>query len=169
MACCGSPKGRGRPETAWEGSAKVLHTGDPSPTEKVSFRRQRRTARIAKATYGANDPNEDRHTVAVGTECLFAGVWDGHGGKDLCAEYLDRELFTTFRAELNSSGDPSAAFSATFSQVDQRFIGDAVKEGDLERMCCGAWCVSRTASRAQRLAHSVLPRIASSEDISAVM
>ncbi len=139
MACCSSPKGRARRENAWEGSAKLLHTEDASPMEKVSFQRQRRTARIAKATYGANAPNEDRHTVAVGTECLFAGVWDGHGGTDLCADYLDREFVTTFRDELNFRGDPSAAFGAAFEQLDQRFIGDAEKEGNLVRMCCGSW------------------------------
>ena len=145
MACCSSPPGRGRRTgsegAVWHGSTKVLHTGDASPTEWARFRRHRRSVRIAKATYGANAPNEDRHTVAIGEECLFAGVWDGHGGTDLCAEYLDTELFALFRDELNSSRDPAAAFGATFSKLDQRFIGDAEKGADLMRMCCGSWCV----------------------------
>jgi hypothetical protein len=33
--------------------------------------------RIFKGTYAANDPNEDRNTLAVGDDFIFAGVWDG--------------------------------------------------------------------------------------------
>ena len=35
------------------------------------------TVRIFKSTYAANDPNEDRNTLAVGDDFIFAGVWDG--------------------------------------------------------------------------------------------
>ena len=39
------------------------------------------TVRMYKGTYAANAPSEDRATVVIGTDFVFGGVWDGHGGK----------------------------------------------------------------------------------------
>jgi hypothetical protein len=56
----------------------VLYTDDEViPAEHAACQLQRGTARIFKSTYAANDPNEDRNTVAVGDNFIFAGVWDG--------------------------------------------------------------------------------------------
>eukprot|EP01048_Picozoa_sp_COSAG05_P012513 COSAG05_NODE_1257_length_5359_cov_5.368251_1_plen_204_part_00 len=58
----------------------VLYTADTEvPAELRSFRvgKGGGAARISKSTYAANDPNEDRNTIAIGENFLFAGVWDG--------------------------------------------------------------------------------------------
>lgn len=56
----------------------VLYTDDAViPPETATCQVGPGTARIFKSTYAANDPNEDRNTLAVGDDFIFAGVWDG--------------------------------------------------------------------------------------------
>lgn len=56
----------------------VLYTRDEViPPEHSACSMGGGTVRIFKGTYAANDPNEDRNTLAVGDDFIFAGVWDG--------------------------------------------------------------------------------------------
>ena len=51
--------------------------------------------RLFRATYEANNPTEDRSTVVIGEDFVFAGVWDGHGGYQ-CSEYTQNTIYETF-------------------------------------------------------------------------
>lgn len=56
----------------------VLYTRDEViPPEHSTCNMEGGTVRIFKGTYAANDPNEDRNTLAIGDDFIFAGVWDG--------------------------------------------------------------------------------------------
>ena len=56
----------------------VLYTRDEViPPEHSTCSMGGGTVRLFKGTYAANDPNEDRNTLAVGDDFIFAGVWDG--------------------------------------------------------------------------------------------
>ena len=58
----------------------VLYTDDevvPAELRSCRVGQAGGAARIFKSTYAANDPNEDRNTLAIGESFLFAGVWDG--------------------------------------------------------------------------------------------
>ena len=71
-------------ETGTGQGAIELQTLDPLP---ANYKRPMVLAgdqifRVYKATYEANDPSEDRSTLALDLDAgqIFAGVWDGHGG-----------------------------------------------------------------------------------------
>ena len=56
----------------------VLYTDDAViPPEHSTCSVGDGTVRIFKSTYAANDPNEDKNTLAIGDDFIFAGVWDG--------------------------------------------------------------------------------------------
>ena len=54
-----------------------LRTDDPIPRDCESVDWRSGNVRLYKSTYPANDPSEDRSTVVVGDDFIFAGVWDG--------------------------------------------------------------------------------------------
>ena len=55
----------------------LLRTDDPIPHNFRTVPWSRGSVRLYKATYPANDPSEDRSTLVVGDDFVFAGVWDG--------------------------------------------------------------------------------------------
>ena len=61
--------------------ATVLNTNDPVPAALQTLEFEGWTVEVAKSTYPANNPSEDRSTVAIDPDSnyIFCGVWDGHG------------------------------------------------------------------------------------------
>ena len=57
----------------------TLHakTAEPLPAEQATRSHHGGSVRVHKATYAANAPSEDRSTLALGEDFIFAGVWDG--------------------------------------------------------------------------------------------
>ena len=57
----------------------TLHakTAEPLPAEQATHSHHGGSIRMHKATYAANAPSEDRSTLALGDDFIFAGVWDG--------------------------------------------------------------------------------------------
>uniref|UniRef100_A0A7S3LHS8 Calmodulin n=1 Tax=Amphora coffeiformis TaxID=265554 RepID=A0A7S3LHS8_9STRA len=82
-----------------------------------------RQVHIHKATYEANDPTEDRSTIVVGEDFLFAGVWDGHGGMQ-CSEFTQSTVFDNFAQAYQALADQkqeqrvSMAFVKAFQKTN---------------------------------------------------
>ena len=57
----------------------TLHakTVETVPAEQATRSHHGGSVRVHKATYSANSPSEDRSTLALGDDFIFAGVWDG--------------------------------------------------------------------------------------------
>ena len=57
----------------------TLHakTVETVPAEQATRSHHGGSVRVHKATYAANAPSEDRSTLALGEDFIFAGVWDG--------------------------------------------------------------------------------------------
>ncbi|ETW01539.1 hypothetical protein, variant 1 [Aphanomyces invadans] len=87
----------------------------PSPVARVH--------RYTAASYSANDPNEDRYTVHVETDGVFASVLDGHGGWQV-SEYVRQNLVNNTKAALRASSstdsaDIVSALSSAFESTDE--------------------------------------------------
>ena len=82
------------------------------------------TAAVYRATYAANDPNEDRHTVVIGEDFLFAGVWDGHGGCE-CSDYTERHVYQHFKAAMQKGLPCEAAFAHAYRATDIHYLQQA--------------------------------------------
>eukprot|EP00977_Amphora_coffeiformis_P020993 scaffold8693_cov135-Amphora_coffeaeformis.AAC.2 len=77
---------------------------------------------LHRATYAANDPSEDRSTVVVGEDFIFAGVWDGHGGTS-AAEFTQQHLFDYFQEAYESKGmNISQSFQFAYTQTDRAYF-----------------------------------------------
>jgi hypothetical protein len=81
------------------------------------------TIKLHKATYEANDPSEDRSTLAVGEDFLFCGVWDGHGGT-ACSDFSEVRIFENFQRAL---ADPRCAgvqdaFAYSYIATDGEYL-----------------------------------------------
>ena len=80
---------------------------------------------LHRATYAANDPSEDRSTVVVGEDFIFAGVWDGHGGTS-AAEFAQQHLFDFFQEAYESKGfDVTQSFQFAYTQTDRAYFDHA--------------------------------------------
>jgi hypothetical protein len=68
-------------------SETVLKTNEEIPPELKTLELEGWKVEIAKSTYEANNPSEDRSTVVIDPDnkYIFAGVWDGHGASPLRA------------------------------------------------------------------------------------
>ena len=68
-------------------SETVLKTNEEIPPELKTLELEGWNVEIAKSTYEANNPSEDRSTVVIDPDnkYIFAGVWDGHGASPLRA------------------------------------------------------------------------------------
>jgi serine/threonine protein phosphatase PrpC len=121
----------------------VLHTGDAIPIamRRVRHARSGQTLRVYKSDYPANDPSEDRHSVAIADDSVFAGVWDGHGGNGSCAEYVDEHVYEEFSRALVGGGEPSRAFEQAFAELDRSYTRDAEEGGKLEKITAGTCAV----------------------------
>ena len=101
----------------------VKHTllvNDPTPTAAILD-----SVILCRATYAANAPSEDRSTVVVGDDFIFAGVWDGHGG-DAAAEFTAHRIFPNFAAAYTQKGLPAAAaLQAAMVQTDKDYLEHA--------------------------------------------
>jgi len=75
------------------------------------------------STYGANNPNEDRHAFRVGVQLSknsvghFFAVIDGHGG-DTCAEYARQELIQRVINKLHAHSTAIDTFCETLTSSD---------------------------------------------------
>uniref|UniRef100_A0A7S3P4Y0 Calmodulin n=1 Tax=Amphora coffeiformis TaxID=265554 RepID=A0A7S3P4Y0_9STRA len=77
--------------------------------------------RLFRATYEANDPIEDRSTVVIGEDFLFAGVWDGHGGYQ-CAEFTQNIVFQNFAdAFAESRADIPVSFAKAYFKTNKDY------------------------------------------------
>ena len=77
---------------------------------------------LHRATYAANDPSEDRSTVVVGEDFIFAGVWDGHGGTH-AAEFSQQHLFDYFQEAYESKGfNITQSFQFAYTQTDRAYF-----------------------------------------------
>jgi serine/threonine protein phosphatase PrpC len=79
---------------------------------------------VYKGTYAANDPNEDRSTVAIGEDFVFAGVWDGHGGWS-ASDFSERAVWLHFQAACRRGLDPERAFEFAYAATDQQYLQHA--------------------------------------------
>jgi hypothetical protein len=95
----------------------ILRTEDKIPDGFHSVPWCGGNIRVYKSTYPANDPSEDRSTVAIGEDFIFAGVWDGslrcagtafrtltlcmsgHGGV-ACSSFAEDKVFENFSAAI---------------------------------------------------------------------
>ena len=100
------------------------------------------TARLYKATYAANDPNEDRHTLVVGEGFLFAGVWDGHGGWG-ASDFAERSVYQHFKAATQKGFSSEPAFAHAYRSTDIHYleqsrqrVEDGVRPTDLFAGTC---------------------------------
>lgn len=84
-----------KPPKALQAKAKFLLKDDISRTYRQPF--ESKHLYLHKAAYEANDPIEDRSTVVIGQDFVFAGIWDGHGGPQ-CAEFTQKTVFEHFAA-----------------------------------------------------------------------
>jgi hypothetical protein len=78
----------------------VLKTGAlvPAALQERSFA-DGGSLRLSQSTYAANDPSEDRSTLAVGHDFVFAGVYDGHGGW-AASEFAETAMFANLQAAM---------------------------------------------------------------------
>jgi len=76
---------------------------------------------LSRATYEANDPSEDRSTVVVGDNFIFAGVWDGHGGT-AASEYTQSHIFPAFKNAIDGGASISEAFRMAYKKVDNEYL-----------------------------------------------
>eukprot|EP01043_Picozoa_sp_COSAG02_P048052 COSAG02_NODE_4676_length_5104_cov_43.285514_2_plen_401_part_00 len=130
----------------------VLHTGDviPKAMRRVHHTRSGHTLRVYKSDYPANAPSEDRHTIAIADDSVFAGVWDGHGGNGSCAEYVDAHVYEEFGRALEVAGEPSRAFEQAFAELDRNYTRDAEQGGKLEEITAGTCAVGVHVELSQR-------------------
>ena len=82
-----------KPPKTLQAKAKFLLQDNISPAYRQPF--QSKHLYLHKATYEANDPIEDRSSVVIGQDFVFAGIWDGHGGPQ-CAEFTQQTVFEHF-------------------------------------------------------------------------
>lgn len=93
---------------------------DPTPYQLVQPFDEHHV-RLFRATYETNDPSEDRSTVVIGEDFLFAGVWDGHGGWQ-CSEYVQNTIFENFaEAWEDTQPDVRLAFKKCFQKQDKDY------------------------------------------------
>ena len=142
-----------------------LIVSDPTPPHLCLRPFPDHHLRLYRSTYEANDPSEDRSTVVIGDDFLFAGVWDGHGGWQ-CSEYTQNVVFENFvHAYEDSQGggvDLPRAFHKTFQKTNRDYYHFArsqnVKEAFFAGTCAVAvfidliqqklWCANLGDSRA---------------------
>ena len=94
---------------------------DPTPRQLQVQPFAEHHVRLFRATYEANDPSEDRSTVVIGEDFLFAGVWDGHGGWQ-CSEYVQNTIFENFaEAWEDTQPDVRLAFKKCFQKQDKDY------------------------------------------------
>eukprot|EP00977_Amphora_coffeiformis_P005350 scaffold1143_cov177-Amphora_coffeaeformis.AAC.6 len=75
---------------------------------------------LHRGTYAANQPSEDRSTVVVGQDFIWAGVFDGHGGST-AAHFCQRVVFDQFRQAVDQTTSKAAAFHTAFTQTDRAY------------------------------------------------
>lgn len=125
-----SPPGLRTPGAREDHRATVLHTRDPSTAtmRRLEHAPSDKTIRLSKAEWAANAPSEERHTVALSTNSLFVGVWDGHGGSGGAAENVHQH----FSRALDERRDSAEAFEETY--VSRRDVHlDCRKDGQSSR------------------------------------
>ena len=129
----------------------VLHTADeiPAALRRLHHARSGQTLRVYKSDYPANAPSEDRHTLAIATDSVFAGVWDGHGNGS-CAEFVDTHVYAEFARGLEEEAEPSSAFVRAFAELDRKFTCEAESGGKLEQITCGTCAVGVHVDLTQR-------------------
>jgi len=101
----------------------ILRTEDKIPDGFHSVPWCGGNIRVYKSTYPANDPSEDRSTVAIGEDFIFAGVWDGHGGV-ACSSFAEDKVFENFSAAI---ADPRCtgvqdAFAYSYITTDGEYL-----------------------------------------------
>lgn len=84
------------------------------------------TIKLHKSTYEANDPSEDRSTLAVGDDFVFCGVWDGHGGTP-CSSFAETRIFENFTKALADSrcAGVQDAFAYSYIATDGEYLEHA--------------------------------------------
>ena len=120
---------------AARGGAFVLTPTHESPTaaalpaEHSLLRHPGGKVRIYKSTYEANAPSEDRSTVVIGADFIFAGVWDGHGGTT-CSEHVERAAFPAFAASKAAGRSNPDAWEECYAAVDRSYLQAANSVGE---------------------------------------
>jgi serine/threonine protein phosphatase PrpC len=89
------------------------------------------TVRVHKATYAANAPSEDRSSLVAGTDFIFAGVWDGHGGTQ-CSEHVEQHAFAQFERSKSQGKPDEEVWEECFGELDSSYIGAASGGVDAE-------------------------------------
>jgi len=106
-----------------------LRTEDPIPKGSETVGWCGGNIRLYKSTYPANDPSEDRSTMVIGKDFVFAGVWDGHGGTS-CSSFAEDKIFEHFKVAL---ADPRCtgvqdAFAYSYITTDGEYLVQAGSE-----------------------------------------
>ena len=96
---------------------------------------------LARATYQANAPSEDRSTVVVGEDFIFAGVWDGHGGT-FAADFTQTNLFPNFQKAYENGATVSQAFTHAYTQTDRSYYYHAKNVNKPQVFFAGTCAVS---------------------------
>lgn len=81
---------------------------------------------LSRGTYEANNPSEDRSTVVIGDDFIFAGVWDGHGGTS-AAEFTQANIFSGFQQAYENGATVSQALISAFTKTDRDYYAHARK------------------------------------------
>ena len=103
--------------------------------------------KLYKSTYEANDPSEDRSTVVVGTDFIFGGVWDGHGGPQ-CSEFTQTTVFENFAQAYKDLHDKPAhqrvsqAFGRAFQQTNRDYYHHARTQNERQAYFAGTCAVA---------------------------
>jgi glutathione S-transferase len=106
-----------------------------------------------KSTYAANDPSEDRSTVAVGDDFIFTGVWDGHGGTP-ASEYSETKVFEYFQEKFDETGgDAGAAFTYAYHKTDATYLEGAKANNDARALFAGSCAVRHHCTSLQIAAY----------------
>lgn len=79
------------------------------------------TVGLSKATYWANDPSEDRSTVAYGRNFVFTGVWDGHGGQP-AAIFAETAVWQNFVAARAAGANAEWAGRYSCAATDSQYL-----------------------------------------------
>ena len=114
----------------------TLHakTVEPVPAEQATRSHHGGSVRVHKATYAANAPSEDRSTLALGEDFIFAGVWDGaHPFPAAPQAPTRRTALIRVASRAGHGGTPCSEF------VEGAAFGKAARPA-FPRPCGGAGC-----------------------------
>ena len=103
----------------------TLYVDDPTPPELIQAMGDDNMT-LGRATYAANAPSEDRSTVVVGEDFIFAGVWDGHGGTS-ASDFVQQHLFPNFQDAYEKGSTVAQAFMQAYTQTDRDYFQYARK------------------------------------------